>query len=166
MPLSPAKSKCRGVTLMEMMIVVAIAALLAGLAFPSVAAGIDSLRLRSAADSIRSLFAASSDRALRRQQVVEVLVSPQQNALLARSPDLSFQRRLDLPDSVRIAAIGPGATVPTIDGLAAPRSFLLYPGGTVPRISIDLISVAGRRRLLRTDPLSGLMNATDAGGRP
>ena len=38
------------------------------------------------------------DRADRRQQAVEIRISPRENSLTARAADLSFTRRLELPD--------------------------------------------------------------------
>src|SRR5947207_6675346 len=90
-----------GVTLLELLIVMTLIALVAGISFPSVASGIDSLRLRSAGDQIVSFLNSSLDRADRRQQAVEILVSPEENALIARSSDLGFTRRLDMPEPVK-----------------------------------------------------------------
>ena len=142
----------RGVTLIEMLIVAALIALVAGLSYPSAAAGIESMRLRSAADTITNFLSAAIDRAQRREQVVEVWISPQDNVLIARSPDLGFERRLEIPPMFHIVSIQPSAEVAE----GAPRRFLMYPGGTVPRIGVELASQSGRRRLVSVDPLSGL----------
>lgn len=138
-----------------MMIVAALIALVAGITFPAAASGVESLRLRSAGDSISHLLSAAIDRAQRQQQVVEVWISPQDNAVIARSPDVAFQRRLDLPSAFHITAIQPAAEVPE----NAPRRFLMYPGGTIPKIGIELSSQSGRKRLITVDPLSGLPRA-------
>ena len=77
--------KQRGVTLIEMLVVVTLIALVAGLSFPSVSAGVDSLRLRSASDAIVGFLNTALARADRHQQVVEITVLPAENALVARS---------------------------------------------------------------------------------
>jgi type II secretory pathway pseudopilin PulG len=136
---------------MEMLVVTVIIALLAGLTFPSVTAGVDTLRLNGAAESTVSFLNAALNRAERRQQVMEVVVSQSENAIIARGPDAASVRRLDLPDGVRITGIYPeiaGAT----DGN---RSTILYPGGTAPRIGIELANRRNDRRMVRVDPITG-----------
>ena len=49
-----------GVTLIEMMIVVALIALIAAVTFPAVSAGVDTLRLNQAAGGLVSFFNASA----------------------------------------------------------------------------------------------------------
>ena len=141
-----------GITLIEMMIVVTIVALIAGLTFPSIAAGFDSLRLRSASNSIVSFLDTALDRADRRQQVVEIRISPRESAIIARSADLGFVRRLDLPDGVRINAV-----TPPVEGEANElRRFLVYPGGAVPRIGVDFANPEERARWVSVDPVTGV----------
>jgi len=132
------------------LIVTAIIGLIVGLAFPSAASGIEALRLRSTADSIVNLLNTSIDRAERRQQVIEIWISPRDNVVIARSPDLAFARRLDLPENFHIAAIAPPAQVAP----GEPRRFLLYPGGTVPRLGLEIASSNGRRRAITVDPFT------------
>lgn len=160
MPTSSAgttSSARRGVTLVELLIAVSIVALLAGLAYPSVSAGLDSLRLRAASDQVLGLFSTALDRATRRQQVVEVQVLLEENALLARTADLEFFRRLEIPAPARIASVAPllaGSTAPN-----QARRFLLYPGGAVPAIGVELETPQGRRRVIRLDPLTATARA-------
>lgn len=146
MPTSSAGKITRqsGVTLIEMLIVVTIIALLAGITYPSIASGIESLHLRSASDSIVAFLNTAIDRADRRQQAVEIRISPRENGLSARSADAAFARDLYLPPDVRM--VNP----------AESKRFLLYPGGTVPAIAIELVSAGGRHRTVRIDPVTGV----------
>lgn len=137
------KGRQSGITLLEMLIVVTLIALLAGIVYPSVGSGIDSLRLRSASDSIVAFLNTALDRAERRQQAVEIRISPK-DGLSARSADAGFSRELHLPDTVRI--VNP----------AEPRQFLLYPGGAVPAMTIELATSDGRRRVVTIDPITGV----------
>jgi prepilin-type N-terminal cleavage/methylation domain-containing protein len=145
----------RGVTLLEMMIVVMIIALVAGLSYASATSGLDSIRLRSSSDAIVAFLNTALDRADRRQQVVEIRILPHENAILAQSADVGFTRRLDLPDSIHITAVLPASE----QNADEPRSFLLYPGGTVPRIGIEIANSGGRRRTVSIDPITGVPQA-------
>lgn len=137
---------------MEMLLVVAIVGLMAGIAFPSITAGLDSLRLRSATDEIASAFNAALNRADRRQIVVEVLIEPAQNRILFASADPGYRRELTLPTGVTIEGVLP--RIPNLEG-NLPRQFLIHPGGTIPRIGIELKNVRNARRVVMVDPISG-----------
>jgi prepilin-type N-terminal cleavage/methylation domain-containing protein len=143
----------KGVTLIEILIVMAVIGLIAGLSYPAVSSGLDTLRLRSTSDAIVSFLNIALDHADRRQQAVEVIVSPRENILVSRTADLGFMRRLDLPVQLRIVSVQP--PLPTILDPEEPRSFLLYPGGSVPRIGIEISTPQGRRRLVSVDPITG-----------
>jgi prepilin-type N-terminal cleavage/methylation domain-containing protein len=140
----------RGITLLELLIVMTLIALVVGLSFPSAAAGLDSMRLRSTADTVANFLNAAIDRAGRRQQVIEVWISPHDNLLIARSPDLEFNRRLEIPDVFRIVSVRPPAEVNPDE----PRRFLFYPGGTIPAIGVEIASKNGRRRMVSIDPIT------------
>lgn len=142
----------RGVTLIEMLIVVALLGLLVGITFPSVTAGIDSLRLNSATDSIASFLNAGLNRAERLQETVEVEISLKSNTLTLRSSQPGFLRTLELPDGVVIRAVHPDIPVEP----ELPRRFLIFPGGTVPRIGVELVNRRGVRRIVRVDPITGV----------
>jgi prepilin-type N-terminal cleavage/methylation domain-containing protein len=144
----------RGVTLIEMMIVVAIIALMAGISFPSVTSALDSIRLSSASGAIVSFLNAALNRAERRQQVIEIAVSKPERSLTMRSTEPGFVRRIELPESVAILAILPEGPDPEETG----RRFLLYPGGVTPRIGIEIANRRGARRIVRVDPMTGAPN--------
>jgi len=154
-------SRQRGVTLLELLIVMVIIALIAAVSFPTASAGLDSLRLRSAADRVMALLNLAMDRAERVQQVVEIRVSPQENAISARSMDLSLNRTLALELPVRIASVGrsSGGDNPPVPSADAQSRFLLYPGGTPPRISIELETKEGRKRRVVVDPVTGMLHS-------
>ena len=39
---------------------------------------------------------------------------------------------------------------------ALPRTFFVYPGGTAPRIGVELRDRRGSRRFVRVDPITGV----------
>jgi len=147
-----------GVTLLETLIVVALIAMIAGLSYPSVSSGLDTLRLRSTSDAIVSFLNIALDHADRRQQAVEVIISPRENTLLSRTADFGFARRLDIPAQLRIVSVQPA--LPAVFDTEEPRRFLLYPGGSVPRIGIEISTLQGRRRMVTVDPVTGSPGAT------
>lgn len=141
-----------GVTLIEMLIVMTLVALVAGLSYPSIASGLESLRLRAASDSIVAFLNTALQRADRRQQVVEIRIFPRENALTARASDLGFARRLEMPAFVHIVSVSPAVQ----GNPDQPRRFLVYPGGTVPGIAVEIANQSGRRRRVSVDPMTGV----------
>ncbi len=150
-----------GVTLIELLLVVTIIALLAAITFPTASAGLDSLRLRTAADRVVSLLNGALDRADRTQQVIEIRVSPEDNAISARSADSSLNRTLAFSTPVRIASAGPELPNAALDNAqgGGQRRYLLYPGGSPPRISIELQTNEGRKRRVWVDPVTGTLHS-------
>lgn len=146
------RPSARGVTLIEMLIVVALIGLLVGIVFPSVSAGVDTLRLNAATDALASFFNAGLNRAERRQQVVEVTISKADRALWLHSTEPGFERKLELPQGVTIVAVTPESPLPE----EGPRRFLLYPGGTLPRIAVEIANARNAHRMVRVDPITGV----------
>ena len=142
-----------GVTLIEMLLVVTIIALVAAIAFPSVSAGLEGLRLTTASTSIVSFLNSGLNRAERRQEGVEISVSIEHNRLEMRSTTPGFSRTLEMPDSVRIQRIYPA--VPGLEEEKS-RAFLLYPGGNVPRLGVQIGNSKGLGRIVRVDPTTGV----------
>lgn len=141
-----------GVTLLEMLIVLVLVGLLVGITFPSVSAGIDSLRLSSAGDSIASFLNRMVNRAERRQQIMEISILKEQNVIQVRSTEPGYERKLEMPDGIRILSVLPPLPVET----DAPRRFVLYPGGAIPRFGVELVNSRGVRRIVRVDPITGV----------
>ncbi len=141
---------CRGVTLVEMLIVATIIGLIVSISFPAVSSGIDSLRLASASDSLVSFLNGGLNRAERRQDVVEIAISIKDNAVTLTTTGLF--RKLDMPAGVSIKAVWP--KLPTDP--ETPRRFLLLPGGTAPRIGIEIANRKGVHRIVRVNPMTGV----------
>ncbi|MBZ5609668.1 MAG: prepilin-type N-terminal cleavage/methylation domain-containing protein [Acidobacteriia bacterium] len=149
---SVGKTSRAGVTLIEMMVVVGLISLMVGITLPSITSGIDSLRLNAATSGIVSFLNSGLDRAERRQQAVEITISKQDNALEMRTSEAKFYRKLAMPEGVSIARILPELP----DNPDAPRSFLLYPGGTAPRFGVLLVNRKNVERIVRVDPITGV----------
>ncbi|MFN7937477.1 MAG: prepilin-type N-terminal cleavage/methylation domain-containing protein [Bryobacteraceae bacterium] len=140
-----------GVTLIEMLLVVTLIGLMVGISFPAISSGVDSLRLTTAADSTATFLNSALNRAERRQQVMEVTISKQQGKLTLRSTEAGFTREFTMPTGVSITAVLPDHHDSTSD-----RHVFLYPGGTVPRVGVELSNKRGTRRIVRVDPMTGV----------
>ena len=142
-----------GVTLVELLVVVGLISLMVGIAFPAITSGIDSLRLNAATNSIVGFFNTGLSRAERRQQAVQITIFKARNSLEMRSIDAGFARTLDLPEGVSISAVLPEIPDREED---APRTFLLYPGGSVPPFGVELLNRRKVQRIVRVDPITGV----------
>lgn len=147
-----------GITLIEMLVVMALIALIAGMSAPSVSAGLDSLRLRSTSDAIIGFFNTALARADTRQQVVEIVISPQDGTLTALSADHGFSKRLEIASPIRMLSVQPALEADAEDQNQA-RRFLIYPGGSAPKIGIEIGNSHGRTRLVSIDPITGVPEA-------
>lgn len=153
LPASAGRGRLRppaGFTLIELLVVLAIIGALAGISFPAVSAGIDSVRLRSATDSLSAFLNGAVTRAERRQQPMEVLISTKDSALRLYSTEPGYRRELKMPDGVTIEAVLPQG--PEENDL---RNLILMPGGTVPGIGILVANRHGSRRIVSLDPMTG-----------
>ncbi len=144
----------RGVTLLEMLIVGALLALLAGITYPSVAAGIDSLRLNTAADSIASFLNAALNHAGSRRVPVMVEISRDGNFLRLSSTEAGWTRRLEMPQGVEVENVQPAPPAPPGYENRLFR-LLVYPGASPPGVAVSIVNRRGARRIIRLDPATG-----------
>jgi prepilin-type N-terminal cleavage/methylation domain-containing protein len=148
---SVGRTSKRGVTLIEMTVVVTIMGLIIAVSAPSLSAGLDSVRIATAADNIASFLNAAVNRAERRQEPMELIISPKEARLALFSDQPGFERELKLPEGVSIEAVLPD-TPGDAEGV---RHLLLLPGASVPGIAIRIVNGRGARRQVRLDPMTG-----------
>ena len=148
----PTSRPASGVTLIEMMVVVALISLMVGISFPAITSGIDSMRLKAATNSVVSFLDAGLSRAERRQQVIEITISKLDNSIEMQSSEPGFSRKLQMPEGVSIVQVLPQLP----ENPDAPRMFFLYPGGTVPPLGVQLINRRNVQRVVRVDPITGV----------
>lgn len=139
------KTRRAGVTLIEMMIVVMIIAVIAGVSFPALTSGLASVRLSSASGSTASFLTAAMNRVERREVAAAVVISPKENQVdvFTAASGNKPEKSLHMPAGI------------SIEG-AEPRRVLLQPGGTFPRITLVLRNEKGSRRSVRIDPATGV----------
>jgi hypothetical protein len=135
------------------MMVVFIIALMAGVSFPAISSGVDSLRLRSAGEEAATMLTAAMNRSERRRTPVEIVILPVENSITLTSIEPGFRKLYHPGNGVTIAGVLPRA--PGADP-RLPRQFIVYPGGSAPRIGILLANASGVRRLVRLDPVTGV----------
>ena len=112
-----------------MLIVVAIIGMIAGISFPAVSAGLENVRLVSAGDSVAAFLNGAVNRAERRQQPVELIISRKDGTLMLYSNEPGFSRELKMPDGVSIEAV-----LPVEEGIdpTLPRRILRFPAPLFP----------------------------------
>ena len=138
---------------MEMLVVVALVGLLAGISYPTASAGLDNIRLASATEEVAAFLNAAVTRAERRQEPVEVEISLAKSAMVALAAD-GTARQFQAPDGISLEAVLPelsGADA----GESGDRRFLLLPGATVPAIGVELGNRHGGHRIVHLDPMTG-----------
>ena len=135
-----------------MVVVLAIVGLIAGISYPALSAGLESVRMISATDGVATFLNSAVNRAERKQQAVELVIEPKEGVLLLYSNDPGFKKEYRLPDGVVIEAVHPN------DGSGDPRDprrFLFLPGATVPGIGIQVGNTHDAHRIVRLDPMTG-----------
>jgi prepilin-type N-terminal cleavage/methylation domain-containing protein len=146
------RTAAAGVTLIEMMVVVAIIAIVTALAAPSMSAGLDSVRMASATDNVATFLNSAVNRAERRQQPVAVVISIKENRLVMYSTEAGFTREMSMPDGIAIEGVLP------IDPYGPPPEdyrLMLMPGASVPGLGVQLINQHRNRRVVWLDPMTG-----------
>lgn len=145
----------RGVTLLEMLIVVAIIATVAAVSFPALTSGIAGVRLSSAASGVASFLTSSMNTVERREQAAAIVITPKENRVdvftagSGVKPSHTFQPP-------------PGITFEGED----PHRYLLFPGGSFPHIAVVLRNAKGSRRSVAIDPVTAVPQITRLGDAP
>lgn len=152
-PAARRRSPQRGITLLELMIVLMVVSLMVGITYPSVSAGMDSLRLRAEADRAAALLTQGITRVERTQTPLELLADRAAGRIVLRDFPGRFVREQKLESGVRIAAI-----LPPLPGAGeeTSRIVLLAPGEPFPAVGLVFANSRGQRRLVRIDPLTAM----------
>jgi prepilin-type N-terminal cleavage/methylation domain-containing protein len=151
---------CRGITLLEMVVVVSIIGLMVGISYPAISAGLDSIRMSTATGSVASFLNVAVTHAQRRQTGVELVISPKQGVLRQYSNEPGYMKEYKLPDGIFVEAVLPDSGEQQDE-----RRFMLMPGGTVPGISIQLANHRDGHRLIKLDPMTGYPRVEAASAR-
>jgi prepilin-type N-terminal cleavage/methylation domain-containing protein len=138
-------ARMRGVTLLEMLIVVAIVAVIASISFPAFTAGLAGVRLSSSAGNVASFLTASMSDVERHEQASAIDVMPKENRLETFTAASGEK-------PVRVYQLSNGISLEGDDS----HRYLLFPGGAFPRISVVLRNEKGARRSVEIDPVTAV----------
>jgi type IV fimbrial biogenesis protein FimT len=173
-PAAPVKhlqiaSRARGFTLVELMVTIAVLAILAAIAFPSFRSLINSSRLSSGANELIATMQLAKAEAVRQNGRVTICASTNGSAcsgsndwhriIVLVDSDKSVVRDVELPATLRVLASpaisdASNSIMVTADGLARPGSnrYALLKGkvrvciaGTVPKENTRDIAISGSR---------------------
>ena len=137
-------NKTAGLSLIELLIVMAIVGLMLGIAYPNVSSGLDGIRLKTNVSRAGAFWAAARQRADRFHEVVQVTVDPKANELRALAAESPWKSAYKFDESIRIA------------GLQEPVRYLIYPGTPSPQFELRLASTSGGVSGLRVNVLTGV----------
>ena len=148
----------RGVTLLELIVVVALASVLLAVVFPSVGAGLRTLELRSAAQRLAASARYARDQAVHRQRFYELEIDAEAGTVTVTDFAGESRRSFELPASVRVERILPEENAfPHVQarvGHPQARRFLFSPDGSAPAFEI-VLGNDRRQAAVRSNPLTG-----------
>ena len=142
-----------GVTLLELLVVVALASVLLAVVVPSVGAGLRTLELRSAAQRLAASARYARDQAVHRQRFYELEIDAEAGTVTVTDFAGESQRSFELPGSVRVESISPEETGGEFRG-GMRRRFLFSPDGGSPAFEI-VLGNERRKAVVTSNPLTG-----------
>lgn len=146
----------RGFTLIEMMVVLVIAAIAITLAVPLIEGGFDSREVRRAARQIAATMVHCRVEAMARSAPQGMIINPERNSIATTD----WERWAVLTDRAIIERVDGGAEVG--DGA---RQILCFPNGSTSGADVVIASRrdrASNRLRIRLDPLIGRVEVDDA----
>ena len=150
------KKRQRGATLIELVVVVALASVLLAVVFPAVGAGLRTLELRSAAERVAASARYARDQAVHRQRFYELEIDAAAGTVTVTDFAGEPRRSFELPASVRVERILPeeDAFRDAQARVGHPRRFLFSPDGNAPAFEI-VLGNDRRQAAVRSNPLTG-----------
>jgi len=147
-PLNPHQTNTRrqqqaGITLIEILVAMAIIAVIVSISYPSFTAGLDGIRLKTAANKASTFVLTARTRADRFQAAVQVTADPEANELRAVSVDGKWEDSLKFESGIEVAI--PEKTT----------SVILFPGNPPPQFRMMLRSPRDSRAGFKLNVFTG-----------
>lgn len=136
-------SEC-GLTLIEILVTVAVIAVMVGVSYPTFTRGLDGIRLRTSVSRAGTFFNQARQQADRRQRTVQFLVDPKQQMLSATAIEDSWRDEFRFEDGIQVVFPTERATL------------ILYPGQPAPEFRLRLANRAGTRAGLKVNVFTGV----------
>lgn len=142
-----------GVTLLELVVVVAVLATVAALTLPAIRRGSDNLQLRAGAGRVASLLREARQQAVTHRRPTRVALEPNRHAaVLAWDGTDEPLRRVELPDRFRLEATAGGETLTfSPRGLVRDARWVVE-GPAGRRLVVEVHGVTGRVAIAAPTP--------------
>ena len=132
-----------GITLIEILVTVAIIAVMVGISYPTLTRGLDGIRLQTSVSQAGTFFNRARMEATRRQRPVHFMVDPEKKQLLAIETEGGWQDELQFESGI------------TVVFPMEREQLILYPGQSSPEFRLRLENRAGTRAGLKINVLTG-----------
>ena len=137
-------SRRRGITLIEVLVTVAIIAMMLGISYPTFTRGLDGIRLQTSISRAGTFFHRARQEAVRSQGPVQLLVDPDKQRLSAAAIEDGWRGEFQLEDGIRVIFPSQRARL------------ILYPGHPPLDFRLILVNRAGARAGLKVNVLTGV----------
>ena len=133
-----------GLTLIEILVTVAIIAVMVGISYPTFTRGLDGIRLRTSVSRAGTFFNRARQQAARSQSPVQFVVDPEKQMLSAAAIEDSWRDEFQFEDGIQVV-------FPTES-----RRLILYPGQPAPQFRLRLANRGGAQAGLKVNVFTGV----------
>jgi general secretion pathway protein H len=150
----PAPDYSRGITLVELLVVISIASVALAVVMPSFRAGMAGVQLRTSARKLAAVIGYARQTAIHNQRQYTLELVPRERKIIASEAQGPGHRSLQLPEEIDMR-------VENADADASPAQqkedfrYVIYPDGAMPGFRVRL-ATARRELFIETDPLTGM----------
>jgi type II secretion system protein H len=141
----------QGITLLELLVVIALISILSALVYPSFGNALSNLRLRGEARRLVSACRLAKWEAIAKRRPYRVVADLQKNQFMVADASEQVTKELDLSPGIRIFQ----AQKISENGPADANEFYFFPNGTAETGSITLRDDRGRNVRIAIDFLTG-----------